>query len=40
MLEQSISVTGRKKRRCFEKKGHTDDFTNGNIRQISYIFDK
>jgi hypothetical protein len=34
MFEQSISVTGRKKRKCVEKK--RDDFTKGSIRQISY----
>jgi hypothetical protein len=36
MFEQSIFVTGRKKRRCIEKKRDVYDFTKGNIRQISY----
>jgi hypothetical protein len=35
MFEQSISVTGRKKRKCVEKK-RDDDFTKGSIKQISY----
>jgi hypothetical protein len=36
MFEQSVSVTGRKKRRCVEMKRDVDDFTKGNIRQINY----
>jgi hypothetical protein len=35
VLEQSILVTGRKKRRCVKKRD-VDDFTKGNIREISY----
>jgi hypothetical protein len=36
MFEQSISVIWRKKRRHVEKKRVVNDFTKGNIRQISY----
>jgi hypothetical protein len=36
MFEQSISVTGRKESRRVEKKRDVDDFTKGNMRQISY----
>jgi hypothetical protein len=35
MFEQSISITGRKKMTCVETKRGVDDFTKGNIRQIS-----
>jgi hypothetical protein len=35
MFEQSISITGRKKRRFIERKRDVDDFTKGNIRQLS-----